>query len=138
MSRSRVTEGELIAALGGIGLFLFLFLDWLFDASAWEAFDIIDVILAVIALTPPILVGIAMAGERVTLPVDIGTLCFALGAIATTIVLTFILEGDDLKIGIFLSLFASIAITYGGWRIRGRTVAGPPPGAPAEPVPPRY
>src|SRR5436190_2779735 len=119
MSRTRVTEGELIAAVGGIALFLFLFLDWLFDASAWQAFDVIDVVLAVIGLTPAILVAIAMAGRRVTLPVDIGTLFFALGAVATTIVLTFILEGDDLKIGIFLSLFASIAIAYGGWRIRG-------------------
>ena len=127
MQTSRASEGELIAAGSGLALFIFLFLDWVLGASAWEAFDIVDVILAVIGLVPVVIVALRVAGQPVR--VEEGRLFYMLGVVATVIVAVFVLEGEERKVGLFLALLAAMGLTYGGIRI-GRSPTAPPPAVP--------
>ena len=137
MNTQRLTTGELIAGGAGLVLFISLFLDWISIGSPWELFDVVDIVLAIIALVPVVIVGAGMAGRRLNLPVAPDRLVLILGIIATTIVATFLLEGDDLKFGIFLSLLASAGLVYGGTQmgagdrpVAPTTATGPPPSAP--------
>ena len=46
----RIEIGPLIVALGSLVLLVSLFLDWYGDQSAWEAFEVTDILLAALAL----------------------------------------------------------------------------------------
>jgi hypothetical protein len=46
----RFEIGPLIVAIGSLVLLVSLFLEWYGDATAWEAFELADVLLAVLAL----------------------------------------------------------------------------------------
>lgn len=46
----RIDAGEVLAALGGLLVFVALFLGWFAGASAWEAFEALDLVIAVLAL----------------------------------------------------------------------------------------
>ncbi|MEX2193882.1 MAG: hypothetical protein WD844_01230 [Thermoleophilaceae bacterium] len=130
MNTSRVSTGELIAGAGGLALFLFLFLDWFGPLSGWQLFDFMDIVLAVIGLGTAALVAARAAGTDVNAPTAIGLAGFA----AFWIVLTFLIEGEERKIGLWLSLLASIAIVYGATTVvKGKPAAaapGPPPPSP--------
>ena len=129
MNTARVSPGEMIAAAGGLGLFLFLFIDWFGPFSAWEGFDIMDIVLAAIGLGVVALAAARAAGTRIDLPGGPGMAITIAGFAATMIVLTFLLEGEEREIGVFLSLLAALAITWGGWTLsRGgvpRVTSGP-------------
>ncbi len=47
----RIDAGEVLAALGGVLVFVSLFLAWFDDASGWESFEALDVFIAALALT---------------------------------------------------------------------------------------
>ena len=137
MDKNRLSQGDMIAGAGALGLFLFLFLDWFGPVNAWQGFDILDILLAAIAIAVIVLVATRAMGNDVNVPGGRAEAIFLLGFAATMIVLTFILEGEERKIGIWLSLLAALAITYGGWHARrghagahhGTTSAAPPPAA---------
>ena len=73
MDTSRLSQGELIAGISGLALFVVLFLPWYGvdvnvagfsaseNASAWEAFDMTDILLFLVAV---VAVGAAPAGSR--------------------------------------------------------------------------
>jgi hypothetical protein len=143
MDTSRVNQGELVAGASGLLLFLFLFLNWFgafgTSASAWEAFDIVDIVLTLIGLGAVALAVLPMAGQEVNLPVARPRLLVILGIIATTITLNWIFEGDNLKFGIFLATLAAIGIIVGGYLAEttgpagmggGTRATAPPPAAP--------
>src|SRR3712207_716604 len=46
----RLEVGPLLVALGALVLLVSLFLDWYGPATAWDAFEVVDVLLAVLAL----------------------------------------------------------------------------------------
>ena len=46
----RFPAGPLVAALGGVLLLVSLFLDWFDDFTAWTIFEVLDLVLAAIAL----------------------------------------------------------------------------------------
>jgi hypothetical protein len=116
-----MSTGDIAAGLGGIGLFIFLFMDWFGDVSAWKGFDVVDVILALIAVAAVIFAVARATGGAAPIP----AIAIALGGFAAVVItLTFVLEGDDKKIGLWLSLIAAIAIAWGGWTA-GRTAAAP-------------
>lgn len=153
MDTSRLRTGELIAAVSGIALLIFMFLPWfgvdlgIADAvedlgitvpdtddsvnlSAWESFSFIDLVLAITAL---VAVGLAIAtamATTVNLPVAASALTAGLGILSTLLVLYRILDpvGEtDRKIGLFLGLIAAAGIAYGGWKSmqeEGTTFAG--------------
>ena len=140
MDTSRVSSGEAIAAVGGLVLFVVLFFDWFGPFSAWETFDVVDIVLAAIGLGVAAVAAAQAAGTRVQLPGGPGVAVALAGFAATMITLTFLLEGEERKIGVWLAVLASLAITYGGWvAARGRPAAAPrstPPPAPAGAPPP--
>jgi hypothetical protein len=134
MTSSKLSTGALIAAGAGLVLFLSLFVDWVGDFSAWRLFDVVDIVLAVLGLVPVALAAARISGTAINLPVDAGRLVLVFGIIATTIVATFVLEGDELKFGIFLSLIAGVGPIYGGTQMsREGTVAPAAPAAPTTP-----
>lgn len=125
MDTSRASTGELVAGAGGLLLFLFLFLDWFGPATAWQLFDVMDVVLAIIGLGTAAIVAARMAGTQVNLPP--GTVGLA-GFAAFWIIITFLIEGSERKIGLWLALLASIVIVYGALNAsRGRAAVAPPP-----------
>ena len=52
----RLRDGEWVAGAGGLALLAAMFLHWYgagpFEATAWQAFDGLDVVLALLALVP--------------------------------------------------------------------------------------
>jgi hypothetical protein len=132
---SRVSTGELIAGASGLALFLFLFVDWFGPLNAWEIFDVMDILLAIIGLGTAAVVGARLTGTQVTLPGGRGVAIAVAGFAAEMMVLTFLLEGEERKLGLWLGLIAAFWITYGGLRAMREPVAMPPAPAPG-PQPP--
>jgi hypothetical protein len=164
---SKLSLGEQIAAVSGIVLLIVLFLPWYGvdvstpianvsasdSATAWQAFDFVDILLFLIAL-----VAIAVPVARMTdsLPGDVpgATLIVAAGGLGVLLVLWRIIDlpTPDIssigsvkvdfsrKIGVFLGLIATAGVAYGGWRameespVASTPAASPPP--PPVPDPP--
>jgi uncharacterized membrane protein len=137
-----VRPGEVIAGVGGLVLLVSLFTSWYEGGvSGWEALSVIDVILALVALT-----GIALLVTQATMrrpgwPVALSVLTSALGFVATLLVLLRIVdlpETEGLAGGIWLALAGVVALTAGAWRAmadeRNRNV--PDPRVEVRPAPP--
>ncbi|MEA2484117.1 MAG: hypothetical protein QOC55_2064 [Thermoleophilaceae bacterium] len=121
--RNRLSQGELIAGVSGLALFLFLFLHWFYGASAWSTFDVIDFVLAAIALLA-VAVAVAKAVGSDLLGQRAGLVLTFLGTVATSMILTFVLEGNGRKIGLWLAFLAAIGLMYGGWRVLSESMPG--------------
>jgi hypothetical protein len=113
---ARITTGETIAAGSGIALFLFLFFHWFGGFSAWRFFDIVDFLLAAIAVLAVAVAGTKAMGNRL-FGDNAGLILLLLGTVASSITVTFVLEGDNRALGLWLSFFASLGLAYGGWRV---------------------
>jgi hypothetical protein len=135
MDVSRLRSGELIAGVSGVALFIIMFFSWFgagdapgaqfaeaagFDttATAWQSFDIIDLILL---LTVIVSVGLALAtaaARTVALPVAASAITAGLGIVATILVLYRIIDPPEeasREFGVYLGLIASAGIALGGW-----------------------
>ena len=118
MDVNRMSQGEKIAAVGGVLLFIFLFLPWFGDLSGWEgqsSTDIYMLITAVVAIAAAL-----MPGNDTGIPGVTRTGAAALlGIVALVLVLWLLIfdypEGADRGAGILLSIDATAAIAYGGW-----------------------
>ena len=118
-------NAPLIAAGGGLLLFISLLLSWIGDFSFWETYDIVDIVLALIALLA-IAVGVAaFTGNAINPPGGPGPAVYTSGLIAFSIVAFHVLEGEDRKFGMFLALIGTIGMIVGGLQL-GRGAAGPP------------
>ena len=134
---TRGNNGPLIAAGGGLLLFISLFIDWFEGTSAWKLFDIVDVILALLALVAIAIGAMLATGNTTNLPSSPGAIVTTAAIIAFTIVATFVLEGDDHKFGIFVSLIGTIAMIVGGMQLAtGGGVTTEPRTRVAEPTSP--
>jgi hypothetical protein len=148
-------NAPLIAAGGGLLLFISLFLSWLGadgldDLSAWEFFDIVDLALALMALIAVAIGVMLFTGNTTNLPASPGSIVKTVALISLAIVAAFVLdpidfsgEGVDTKIGAWLGLVATIVMLVGGMQMRDgaaaparRTAAGEPPPPPPPPPPP--
>lgn len=129
-------NGPLIAAGGGLLLFISLFLSWGGDFNAWETFDISDILLAAIALLA-VAVGVGMAtGNPINLPGGSGAL-YTAGVFSFAIMAFLILEAEDRKFGLFLGLLGTIGIIVGALQLtRGPASPAPPRERAADPTPP--
>jgi hypothetical protein len=126
--------GEIVAGIGGIALFVFLFFDWFGGAaevsgsvvngtatlshpgiSGWDALSDLPGFLIIMSGVAGIaLACLAAAGQRVNIPVRRGATTALLGALAVLLILWRMFAGSPtLKIGVFLGLAAAIAITAG-------------------------
>ena len=138
---ARGNNAPLIAAGGGLLLFISLFMDWFEGVSAWEIFDVTDVVLALIALIAIAIGAMLATGNTANLPAAPSAIVTTGGLIAFSMVATYVLEGEEKKFGIFLGVIATIAIIVGGAQLaRGgaaptttRRANEPPPPPPPPP-----
>jgi hypothetical protein len=151
---SRLRPGELIAAAGGVALLVVMFLDWYelqggggirsIGLTAWQAFGILDVILAIAALAAIALAVVTAARRSPALPVAASVVTAALGIAATLLVLYRILnqpgpnEFVEAELGAFLGFVAALAIAAGSWAsMRDEEWEAPPVATDVRPMPPR-
>jgi hypothetical protein len=127
----------LIAAGGGLLLFISLFLGWFGDFSAWEIFDLSDIVLALIALFA-IAVGVSIfTGNPINVPGGAGGAVSVAGVLAFGMVATYVFEGEEKKFGLFLALIGTIGMVVGGMQLgRGSGTTGAPRTRAAEPTAP--
>jgi hypothetical protein len=142
---SRLRNGEIVAAVSGLALFIFMFFHWFgggvevstggtqdvpgigevpnapsveeTGVSAWDALqDFSGFLIALAAVSGVTLGALAAAGQRINLPFQRGVGTLALGNLAVLLILWRILANPgDLKIGIFLGLIAAAGIAIGAW-----------------------
>ena len=121
MDPVRARQGKLIAGIGGLALFGFLFLPWFGEAGAnltgWEGQTTTDIYLLITAM---VAVAAALPNTRALLVpgVTMSGAAALLGAVATVLLiwLAFIdfPSGTGHKVGVYLALLAAIVITIGG------------------------
>ena len=177
MDLNRLNLGEKIAGVSAVLLFIFMFFDWftvdisggegLFSVSvggsAWDALDIIPIILMVAIIAAVALAVIRLTDAVFEPPVSMAAIVAILGAISVLLILYRIVSppnGGDVPgvdvnpaLGIFLGLIAAVGITYGGYRAmqeegttfgdigdqfssRGGPGSGPPQQPPSSTTPP--
>jgi len=149
MDTSRISFGEMVAAVSGAVLFIVMFMPWYgisaggvsLNVNAWERFSFIDILLFLASL---LAIGVALAratGNMPTgLPAPPGLIVAGAGALALLLILFRLIStpGDDLggavdlgrKIGIFLGLIAAGGITFGGYTAGNERASGEAPGSP--------
>jgi hypothetical protein len=114
---TRINAGGLVAAVGAILLLVSLFLDW-FDPglTAWDAFEIVDLLLALIALAA---IAAAASSLDARLPLE-DRLLLPLGGAATLLVVHALIDhppaaaGLDPVEGAWLALAGSLLLLIGG------------------------
>jgi hypothetical protein len=140
----RLSQGQMIAAVGGIALLVAMFLPWVgvsgpslpsglpgaVDTSTSEniwkgsSLDIYLLITGVVALLPA-LMALTDSAEEFSF-VSAATLL--LGVVAAILVIAFLTvdfpDGADRKIGAFIGLGGAIVIAVGGFRAMQEEVAG--------------
>jgi hypothetical protein len=127
MDTGRLSQGQMIAGISGVVLFISLFLKWVGvdvagisggDLSGWEKESSLDIylfIVAVIAVAPAI-AGMTGGGEY---PIANSANALLLGAIAVILMFFTMFigfpDGVDRKFGMWLALLASIGVAVGGY-----------------------
>ena len=122
MDSSRLRTGELVAGIGGVALFVFLFFDWFGgggfggNLDGWDGLgsDFTGFIVALTSVAGVALALLAASGQRVNIPLPRGGVTAVLGSLSVAIILwRFFANPGDLKVGIFLGLVAAVAIAVG-------------------------
>ena len=133
----RLRGGDLVAGLAGAALLASLFLDWYSGLDAWQAFTVLDVVLALLALIPFGLVATQATRDSPSLPVFFSVLSTIAGLLAALLILYRIVnqpgpnDAVDVHVGAWAAFVAAIALTAGGWwSMRDESM----PGVPAPPV----
>jgi hypothetical protein len=145
MDFSKLRQGERIAAVSAILLFVFMFFSWFSvpgvdkaveqarqfgiptvgnvdaTANAWQSFDFIDIVLFVTVLAGAGMAALRASDNSLNLPLPISTIVTGLGVLSTLLVLYRVLNpvGSpdlDRKAGLFLGLIAAAGVAYGGYR----------------------
>ena len=114
MDLRTLSLGERIAAVSGVVLFGLLFASWLENENAWQLFDIVDVLLVVLALAAVALPLAKAIGREPVARASVPAMLTRIGIVTLTITATFLIEGENLELGIFLAVLASAGILYGG------------------------
>jgi hypothetical protein len=137
----RVRDGEWIAGAGGVALLAAMFLHWYgagpFEATAWQAFGVLDLVLALLALVPLGLVVTQATRSSPSIPVALSVLTALAGGLAGLLILYRIVNQPgpndvvEVQAGAWLGFVAALVIAGGGWRsLRVEAI----PGAPLPPV----
>jgi hypothetical protein len=116
--------GELVGAVGGLGLLVAAFLPWYSaggeNATAWQAFGVTDLILAAAAATAISVAVCVLFHISVSYPVAGSSVATGLGAIALVLTVYRLIDppgggGVAVEIGAWLALVCTAAITVGGY-----------------------
>ncbi|HWB68710.1 MAG TPA: hypothetical protein VG518_01910, partial [Solirubrobacterales bacterium] len=143
MDLNRLTQGEKIAGVSAILLFIFMFFDWYsvsisgggqsFGVSgsggnAWDTLDFIPIVLLITIIAAIANAAIEASESGIETPVYGGTVVTVLGVISTLLILFRIIDtptfasfggvsaDGSVELGIFLSLLAAAGISFGGYR----------------------
>ncbi|HTE59747.1 MAG TPA: hypothetical protein VK631_05305 [Solirubrobacteraceae bacterium] len=138
---ARLRDGEWIAGAGGVALLAAMFLHWYgagpFAVSAWRAFAVLDIVLALLALVPFGLVFTHATRPSPSIPVAFSVCTMLGGALAALLILYRIVNQPgpndlvEVEAGAWLGFAAALAIAAGGWRsLRIEAI----PGAPLPPI----
>ena len=137
----RLRDGEWIAGAGGVALLAAMFLHWYgagpLKTTAGQAFDVLDVVLLLLALVPLGLVVAQATRRSPSIPVAFSVLTALAGALAALLILYRILDQPganevvDVQAGAWLGLLAALVIAAGGWRSMR---VEPIPGTPLPPI----
>jgi hypothetical protein len=129
----RLRDGEWLAGGGAVALLASLFLDWYGTGSAWQAFAVVDVVVAALALVPIALVALQATRRSPALPVAFSVFTVLAGALATLLIAVRILDPpgseapSEVHRGAWLALVAAVVVTVGGWRsMRVERIPGVP------------
>jgi hypothetical protein len=142
---ARLRDGEWIAGAGGLALLAAMFLHWygtdlrivVVEATAWQAFGVLDIVLALLALVPLALVFFQATRRSPSIPVAFSVLTAIAGGLAALLILYRIVnqpgpnEVVDVQAGAWLGLLAALVIAGGGWRSMR---IEPVPGTPLPPI----
>jgi hypothetical protein len=132
----RLRDGEWIAGAGAVALLAAMFLHWYAldlvsfgplgegvpEATAWQAFGVLDVVLALLALVPLALVFTQATRPSPAIPVFLSVMTVLAGALAALLILYRIVNQPgpndivDVQAGAWLGLLAALVVTGGGWR----------------------
>jgi hypothetical protein len=144
MDYRKLRQGELIAAVSALLLFIFMFFSWYSAPSvtksieqarqfgiptfgnvdstidAWEAFDFADLVMFVTIAAAIGMALLRMSDNRLNLPLSISSLVAGLGALSTLLIVYRILDTPvggytHRETGIYLGLIAAVALTVGGY-----------------------
>lgn len=142
MDLNRLTQGEKIAGVSAILLFIFMFFDWYGvtisgggetinlggGGNAWDALDFIPILLLIAIIATVAVVVIEATDNDVDLPVHGAAIITVVGVVSTLLILFRIIDTPtfasiggvsaegSVKFGIFLSLIAAAGMAFGGWR----------------------
>lgn len=142
MDANRLSQGQLVAAIAAIALFIISFLPW-FDISGavtiggttiggsknfnlWQAENPLDIYLLIVILVALVPAVLALLGDRADAPLAPMATALLAG-VGTLLILyqVFDTPGDaDRKIGLFLGLIACAAIAVGGYLTMQEDVGG--------------
>ena len=123
----RVRTGEIVAGVAGAVLLLSTFLEWYTvrgradGLTAWGAFSVVDLLVALVALLGIALAASQVVGRGPALPVAIGVITTTLALAATLLVLYRILNqpGPNDLIGVgagaWVGLAACLGVFLGAW-----------------------
>jgi hypothetical protein len=146
----KVRTGEIVAAAAAVALLVVMFLDWygvlgLASANAWEAFGVVDLLLAVVILLGLATLVFQVVGHGPALPVAIEVVTSTVALIAVLLVAYRILNQPgpndlvDVKLGAWLGLLATAGVFWGAWKAlsdeRARPADPPPPEPEHRPTP---
>jgi hypothetical protein len=122
MIGGRIRIGEAVAGIAGAILVVSLFLDWFegtgVSLSAWEAFDVADVILFLVGLAGVLVALLAATQSKSDLPIMGAALTMVAGAVATLLVVYRELNpvGDlDQAGGMLVGLVGALGVAVGAW-----------------------
>lgn len=116
MDPLRLRIWEWLTGLAGAVLLALMFLDWYEGHSAWAAFSVLDVMLAIIALMGLAATVMAAAHNTPAVSLAIVSLLLTIGAITTIAVIVRAIvtpDGLEREIGLWLGLAASALVTGG-------------------------
>jgi hypothetical protein len=116
--------GELVGAVGGLGLLVSSFLPWYSaggeNVTAWQAFSITDLVLAAAAVMGMSVALCVLARISVSYPVAGSSVAAGFGAVALVLIVVRLIEppgkgGIGVEFGAWIGLLSAIAVTVGGY-----------------------
>ncbi len=114
----------MVGAIGGLGLLVACFLPWYSmggeDATAWQAFSVTDLFLAVAAIIGMSVAICVLARISVSYPVAGSSVAAGFGAVAAILIVVRLINppggaGVDIEVGAWLGLACAAAVTFGGY-----------------------
>jgi hypothetical protein len=146
----RLRVPDLVAGAGGFALVAALFLHWYgldvlvtggppvrAEATGWQAFSVLDIVLALLAVVPFALVVLQGTRDSPALPVLFSALTTVAGLLAAVLILYRIVDQPgpndvvEVEAGAWLAFLAAVVVTAGGW---ASTRMEAMPGRPERPI----